>query len=162
MTFIYSFLVQFRYFWQNTKRSLMFFLLSLAFLAGLREGNLKSTSRRLLTILVLTGHYTSAWLVDEDHVGWAIAALRIRWSAATEVFRGRPTCVRDIREPNSLILAKPFVTADWDTCKIAAILRCDIFWLCKISIWALFAGESSRLLTIFNAWLNTIPPGTTS
>lgn len=90
----------------------MFFLLSLAFLAGLRDGNLKSTSSRLLTVLVLTGDLASTRICDEYHVGCATTALQKSRSAPAEVARGLPTLVRDFRDPNCFILCNSLVTAE--------------------------------------------------
>ena len=52
-------------------RSWMFFLLSLAFLAGLQDAKLKSTSNRLLMVLVLGGVAILEAMALEDQVGLA-------------------------------------------------------------------------------------------
>jgi hypothetical protein len=105
----------------------MFFLLRRDFLAGFRDGNLNSVSSRRLTVLKLGGGCNSNEIRFDDHEGWATEARLMILSDAGVVTRGLPLLFRDRKLPNSLILFKPPVTADLETCNMLPILQCDSF-----------------------------------
>ena len=100
----------------------MFFLVNRGFIAGRRDGRLKSTKSRLLLVLALGADDMLAAILVEDHVGCETAARRINLSNVANVIRDLPLLARGFLVPKTFILASPFETADCEIFKISAIL----------------------------------------
>ena len=68
----------------------MFLALRRAFLAGRRDGRLKSSNKRRRTVLALALQPVSAEITNDDNVGFLIAARCIFLSLPADVIRGLP------------------------------------------------------------------------